>query len=201
MAERRHRPGAAARPAATVSLATTAAGLLLALGATAAELPGAFGAFTLGMSWEDASAVGTHTELTHATSDWERHVHACGYRSARFEIDGTTVVVTTQDFQVTELSQTTAIRPGRSVQQVAQEVINAYGKPTQATLRDDLGAVTVDTARASHALIEYAGSNRVSIAISAEPLWQYRVNLVAGEARRLENRTIRCAREREKEAG
>jgi hypothetical protein len=178
------------------------AGLLLCHPVTAqkAQLPGGFGPLSLGMPWDEARNAGDFTELTRPATAWEQHVFDCGYRSARFEMADASVLVTAQDHVVTALSYATTIERGSNLMKVAGLVIENYGQPRQATLRDELGAVTIERSRANHALLEYLGTVDATCAVSGDPLWEYRITINGRNMRRLENRTIRCARAREKQA-
>lgn len=164
------------------------------------ELPNGFGKLILGMPWSEAQNTGDFTELTRPTSDWEQHVFDCGYRSARFELTDGSLLVTAQNHAVTALSYATPIERGSSVMKVAARVIETYGQPLRATLRDELGAVTIEQGRARHAQLEYRGSVDATFSVSGDPLWEYRITINDRDTRPSENRTVRCARAREKEA-
>ena len=172
---------------------------LAAAGAVrAAELPTGFGAFSLGMPWSEVERVGAYTELTRATSDWERFVYQCGYRSARLALEHGRVQVTAQDATVTGLSYVTSLQADSEVMKVAQLVMDSYGQPQRATLRDALGAITIDQSRVRYVVLEYSGPVQARFTVSGEPLWEYRISIEDASSRRLENRTLRCARELEK---
>lgn len=178
--------------------------LACALAATgalrSAELPTGFGALQLGMPWSEVERAGAHTELTRATSDWERLVYQCGYRSARLALEQGRVLVTAQDATITGLSYVIALQTDSDVMKVAQRVIDSYGQPQRATLRDALGAITIDQSRARYVVLEYSGPVQARFTVSGEPLWEYRISIEDASARRLENRTLRCARELERSA-
>lgn len=167
---------------------------------TAAELPTGFASFSLGMPWSDVERVGGYTELTRPTSDWEKHVYQCGYRSAQLTLEQGRVLITAQDSVLTELSYVTALQADSDVMKVAQLVMDNYGQPQHATLRDALGAITIDQASARYVVLEYAGPVEARFVVSGEPMWEYRISIEDPNARRLENRTLRCARELEKAA-
>ena len=155
---------------------------------------------TLGMPWAEVENAGDFTELTRPATAWEQHIYDCGYRSARFAMKDGSLLVTAQDHVVTALSHTTTIERGSDVMKVAGRVIENYGRPRQATLRDELGAVTIEQTRTHYALLEYRATVDAAFAISGDPLWEYRITVNDRNTRRLENRTIRCARTREKES-
>ena len=169
-----------------------------ALHGAGSELPTGFGPLSLGAPWSDVEAVGGVTELTRPTSDWERLVHACGYRSAMLDVDRGRLLVTAQDSRITKLSYVTSIQEGSNVMDVAKLVMRSYGQPRQATLRDEFGTITLDPTQASYVVLEYDAAVKARFSISAAPLWEYRISVEDGAARRLENLTLRCAREREK---
>jgi len=65
-------------------------------------------------------------------------------------------------------------------------------------MRDTLGAITIDQLAANYISLEFAGASHVQFVVSGNPLWEYRISIEDGNARRAHNRTIRCARAREK---
>lgn len=177
------------------------ASALAAAGALqAAELPTGFGDFRLGMPWSEVERVGGHTELTRATSDWERFVYQCGYRSARLVLEQGRMLVTAQHATVTELSYVTPLTADSEVMAVAQRVMDSYGPPQRATLRDALGAITIDQSTVRYVVLEYSGAVQARFSVSGDPLWEYRISIEDASSRRLENRTLRCARDLEKAA-
>jgi hypothetical protein len=162
-------------------------------------LPEGFGPLSLGAPWSEVERSASYTDLTRAGSDWERHVYECGYRSAVMEADDARVLITAQDSRITALSHVTRIEPGSDVMQVAELVMQTYGQPSRATLRDEMGAITIDRKRATFVVLDYDGAVQARFSVSGEPMWEYRVSIEHDEARRLENRTLRCARERHQE--
>jgi hypothetical protein len=182
------------------SVAVAVAALLPAAAAATTPLPTGFGPVSLGTPWEEVVAAGQVSELTRPASAWEHIVHACGYRSAELRLEDGRLLVTAQDAQVTALSHASPIAPGSDVMQVAQRVVERYGQPHRTTLRDAFGTVIVEEARARFVVLEYDGPVKARFAVSGAPLWEYRVSVEHRDARRLENRTLRCAREREKQA-
>lgn len=177
-----------------------ACALAAAVPGTAAELPTGFAGLSLGMPWSEVERAGGYTELTRPASNWERYVYQCGYRSALLSLEQGRMLMTAQDFVLTELSYVTALQTDSDVMKVAQRVIDSYGQPQRATLRDALGAITLDQARARYAVLEYSGPVEARFVVSGEPMWEYRISIEDGSARRLENRTLRCARELENAA-
>jgi hypothetical protein len=176
-----------------------AAALAAAATAVAAStpLPTGFGPVSLGTPWSEVVATARVSELTRVASTWERLVRACGYHSAELRLEEGRLLVTAQASQVTGLSYATPIAPGSDLAQLAAGVMRRYGPPLQATLRDAFGAVVVDEARARHVVLEYDGAVKARFAVSGAPLWEYRVSVEDHDARRLENRTLRCARRRQ----
>jgi hypothetical protein len=184
------------RPVAAtlVAAATTAV-------AAATPLPTGFGPVSLGTPWNEVVATAGVSELTRATSSWEQLVRACGYHSAELRLEGGRLLITAQASQVTGLSYATPIAPGSDLAQVAAGVMRRYGPPLQTTLRDAFGAIIVDESRARHVVLEYGGQLKARFAVSGAPLWEYRVSVEDHDARRLENRTLRCARRRQDRGG
>jgi len=168
------------------------------LRAAGSALPTGFGPVSLGTPWPEVAALGGVTELTRPTSDWERLVNACGYHSAQVDVERGRLLVTAQNSRVTELSYVTPLQEGSNVMDVAKLVMQSYGQPRQATLRDEFGTITLDPSQATYVVLEYDASVKARFAVSGAPLWEYRISLEDAAARRLENLTLRCAREREK---
>jgi len=183
---------------AVAALGLTCAGLGTVSHAQQSALPTGFGSLTLGMSWDDVQSSGELVELTRFTSEWEHLVYECGYRRAHLTMGKARLLVTAENFTITRLSLVTAIDKGSNLMQVAQLVIDSYGQPRQVTMRDALGAITIDQLAASYITLEFAGESDVEFVVSGNPLWEYRISIEDGNARRAQNRTIRCARTREK---
>ncbi|MFT5173499.1 MAG: hypothetical protein ACI8W7_001676 [Gammaproteobacteria bacterium] len=161
-------------------------------------LPTGFGSFTLGMHWDDVQSSTGLVELTRINSAWERLVYDCGYRHAQITTDKGRLLVTVEDFTVTSLSYVTAIQKDSNLMQVAQLIINNYGQPQQATMRDALGAVTIDQSTANYITLEFGGDKPAMFEVSGAPMWEYRISIQNGDLRGTQNRTIRCARKQEK---
>jgi hypothetical protein len=180
------------------ALGLTCAGLGSVSHAQQSTPPSGFGSLTLGMSWDDVQSSNELVELTRFTSEWERLIYECGYRRAQLAMGEARLLVTAEDFTITRLSFVTAIDKGSNLMQVAQSIIDSYGQPRQATMRDALGAITIDQSAANYVTLEFAGDSHVEFVVSGNPLWEYRISIEDGNARRVQNRTIRCARTREK---
>ena len=161
-------------------------------------LPAGFGSFALGMHWDDVQSNAEFVELTRINSEWERLVYDCGYRHAQISTDKGRLLVTLEDFTVTELSYVTAIQKGSNLMQVAQLIINNYGQPQQATMRDALGAVTIDQSIANYITLEFGGDKQARFEVSGAPMWEYRISIEGSDLRGTQNRTIRCARKQQK---
>jgi len=183
---------------AVAALGLTCAGLGAVSHAQQSTLPSGFSSLTLGMSWDDVQSSNELVELTRFTSEWERLVYECGYRRAQLTIDEGRLLVTAENFTITHLSFVTAIDKGSNLNQVAQLIIDSYGQPRQATMRDRLGAITFDQRAANYVTLKFSGESDVEFVVSGNPLWEYRISIEDGNARRAQNRTIRCARTKEK---
>ena len=162
-------------------------------------LPTGFGAVTLGMSWNDAQSANKFVELTRINSDWERHVYDCGYRHAQLTRDDSRLLVTAEDFMVMQLSYVTSIKKDSNLMQVAKQIIDNYGEPNQATMRDELGAITIEQATANYVTLVFDGATHAKFMVSGTPLWEYRISIEDANLRGAQNRTVRCARAREKQ--
>jgi hypothetical protein len=180
------------------ALAVSMACLVFSMaGLAQTALPTGFGSLALGMPWADVQSDNKVVELTRVTSEWEGLVYECGYRSAQIALGNGRLLVTAEDFVVTQLSYVTAIEKDSNLMQVAQLVIKTYGQPRQVSMRDALGAVTIDQSAANYVKLDFSAANLATFVISGEPLWEYRISIEDPNVRRVQNRTIRCAREKQ----
>ncbi len=167
--------------------------------ATQLPLPRGFGSLNLRMHWDDLQSNRDVIELTRLTSDWERLVYECGYRRAQTSNADARVLITAEDFIVTRLSYVTNIEPGSDLTSVAQTVIDTYGQPQQTSMRDVLGVTTIDSSQATYVTMEFTNEAPTRFVISGDPLWEFRISIDDADMRRAQNRTLRCARAKEKQ--
>lgn len=179
-----------------------AAALLLALAAdaAAAELPRGFGDISVGDPWSGIESRHEFRALSDVSSAWDQYVHDCGYREVVLEAENGRLMVTVNDFVVTELTFVTAIRPGSDLLAAADEVMQTYGQPDSASMRDLVGAVTIDRDRVNYVTLHYSEPREVRVSLSGEDLWQYQVSVRLAQHRWHENKTLQCARARERAA-
>lgn len=165
----------------------------------AQELPIGFADVNVGSAWTEVTGTHEFTDLTTAIQTWDEHVQACGYRLASTSIDDGTLIVTVNDFVVTDVSYTTPIEPGSDLFSVADLVMQTYGQPTAATTADALGRVTIDKDRVHYISLHYTAPRDVTFTISGQPLWEYQIRVQLERYRWHENKTMRCARAKEAE--
>ncbi len=198
-------PGREARaPRRRAGRARAATGLLLAVlagGAAGAELPRGFAGIEVGARWEEVAERFAARELEQPASPWDRKVSECGYRYLEVEAERGRILVTINGEVVTAVSYLTPIEPGSDILAAADLVMRTYGQPERATLRDINGQVTLDRARARFVTVEYRRPRPVEFTVSGAPLWEYRIQVEEPQHRWYENKTLRCARAREREAG
>jgi len=181
-------------------------GLLLSLiwiaapAATHKSLPVGFAGINLRDAWDSVENGRSLTDLNTVSSDWERYVSDCGYRSVLLETPETRVLITGNNFQVTAMSFSARIKAGSNLMAVANQIIKQYGQPKQATLRDVLGTVTIDPSRVQYVQLIYEAAVSAEFSVSGAPLWEYRISIRDKEENRIENKTLRCARKLSKEA-
>jgi len=166
----------------------------------AAELPNGFGGIALGAKWDDLAESYPGRDLERVESPWDRYVRECGYRTLEINADKGRILVTLNDSIVTELIYITSIKQGSDVSAVADLVMRNYGQPESAAMRDLFGQVTIDRKRVNFVALEYRRSRMAEFTISAAPLWEYRIRLRHRQFRWHENKTLRCARAKEKAA-
>ena len=127
-----------------------------------------------------------------------------GRKSSRrqqiLETEAGTLLVTVNGSVITALSRLTPLEPGSDLLEAAERVIDTYGQPEQATLRDASGRITLDRNRARFVTLEYRQPRPVEFSLSGAPLWEYRIAIQDPRQRWHENKTLRCARAREQAA-
>ncbi len=167
--------------------------------ATEKSLPAGFNGINLLDPWESVENGRSLEDLNTISSDWERYVSDCGYRTALLSTDKYRLLITANNFLVTALSFSAEIKPGSNLLTVANQIIKQYGQPKQATMRDALGIVTIDPGQTQHVLLSYKSTVHAEFSVSGAPLWEYRINIRDRSEQRIENKTLRCARELSKE--
>ena len=167
--------------------------------ADAAELPAGFGGINVGDSWLDVQGRRDYESLADLSSPWGRHVQECGYYSVRLPADKGQLLITVHDFVVTDLSYVTPINEGSDLLAVADLVMNTYGQPDSAAMRNAVGTVSIDKDDVNYITLDYSkGARPVQFNISGRALWRYQIKVRYEHYRWHENRTYRCAREKEK---
>jgi len=178
------------------------AGALLALpgAGAAAELPTGFGGIEIGDAWTSAESLHPFREVADASSRWDRYIRECGYRAVVVDAGDGRLLVTVNDFVVTGLSYATPLEPGTDVMEVAQTVLDAYGQPDVAVMRDVYGSVTIDPGQVNYVTLEYEAPDAVRFSVSGRSLWSYQIQVEHEHRRWHENRTAQCARELDRAA-
>lgn len=182
---------------------TAAAVLLLChAGASAqlTELPAGFAGIKVGDPFDEVAAQYKLKNLNGLATPWDTYVHECGFRTASLTAENGELLVTFNDFVVTELSYITPIKPNTDLLAVADLVMQNYGQPDRASMRSIFGKVTIDKDEVNFITLSYRSPRRVDFTVSGRALWQYRITVKFEQDRWHENNTMRCAREKEKAA-
>jgi hypothetical protein len=164
------------------------------------ELPSGFGGVTVGDTFEQVSARFNLENLDGLATPWDAYLRECGYRTTRVDAEKGELLVTFNDFVVTRLSYITPIKPGTDLLAVADLVMQTYGQPDRASMRSIFGKVTIDKDEVNFITLSYRSPRNVDFTISGRELWEYRITVNFERERWHENNTMRCAREKEKEA-
>ena len=164
------------------------------------ELPAGFGGINIGDNWNDVQDLHNYRVLDEVTNSWDEHILACGYQTLLIEADKGDLLITVQNSVITSLSYTTPIKPDSNLLQVADLVMQTYGQPDRASMRNLFGRVTISKEDVNFVLLEYVRPQRVEFTISGRGLWQYRTKIRHKQFRWHENQSRSCARERQKEA-
>ena len=97
------------------------------------------------------------------------------------------------------MSYAARISRGSDLREIADRVIATYGRPSRAEMRDAFGQPSLG-AGVNVVVLEYASEHQVRFTISGTAVWGYVITIRHAERRWFENRTLRCARERENAA-
>lgn len=164
------------------------------------ELPAGFAGIKVGDPLDDVAAQYELKNLDGLATPWDTYVHECGFRNASLAAENGELLITFNDFVVTELSYITPIKPDTDLLAVADLVMQNYGQPDRASMRSIFGKVTIDKDEVNFITLSYRSPRRVEFTISGRKLWQYRITVRFEQDRWHENNTLRCAREKEKAA-
>ena len=166
----------------------------------ATPLPKGFAGVDVGRSWLEVETLYVFQDLSTPTSEWGKFAAQCGYRSVLANVENGQLMVTVNDFVITDVSYTTAIDSGSDLFVVADLVIQSYGQPSAAVMRDLFGQVTIDKDRVNFITLEYGRQDQIVFYISGRELWQYQIRVQLERYRWHENKTLRCAREKDADA-
>ena len=175
--------------------------LMVAIGSIAnAQLPTGFGPIAVGQAWIEIEGKFQYRDMSDASTLPERFSQECGYKQVSVTTDKGYLLVTINDFVVTELSLITSINPGSDLMAVADLVMQTYGQPKSAAMRTALGQATIDRQRVNYIVLEYDSEHPVTFYVSGANLWEYQTKVSFARGRWHQNKTYRCARALEKNA-
>lgn len=192
----RRRIGNCARAAVTAT-ALCVAPLMIA---QEKDLPTGFGDIDIGDSWQEVSSDLSYEIIDSLATPWDVYLNQCGYLSLRASADTAELLVTVNDFVVTEVSFATSIRPGSNLMEVARLVEKNYGPAERREMRTLFGAETENAAEANFITLFYRVPHAVDISISGRALWKYQITARSPKADWYANKSLLCAREKEKQA-
>jgi hypothetical protein len=119
---------------------------LLARGAS--SLPTGFGAINVGTPWVEIESRNDFEDLSDTSTVMARLSQQCGYKNVLVTTGTGELLVTVNDFIVTELSYATPLGRDSDLMAVADLAMQTYGQPKAATMRDAVGKATLDRNRA-----------------------------------------------------
>ena len=164
------------------------------------ELPSGFGGISVGADWGDIESDFEFRRLDSSSTPLDRFAAQCGFRSLALDAQKGELLVTVNDFVVTDVAYITPIQPESDLVAVADLVMKNYGQPDRASMRNLLGQVTIDRDEVNFVTLEYRAKKAVEFTLTGREQWEYRIRVRYEHHRWHENRTMRCARELEKEA-
>ncbi|NKC14764.1 MAG: hypothetical protein GKR94_22030 [Gammaproteobacteria bacterium] len=162
-------------------------------------LPLGFGAVKIGQPWAQIENQLTYKDLTDESTLVGQLAQECGYRAVAVGTGEDELLITTNDHIVTELAYVAKLQQGANVSAVAELVMQTYGAPRSAAMRDALGQATINRSSVAHIELGYESEHPVAFYISGPSLWQYQVTIRFNRARWHENRNNRCVRQKESE--
>ena len=160
-------------------------------------LPKGFAGIEIGALWDQVADLHDFQNLATTTTEWGAYVAECGYRSVLTSFDQGQLMITVNDSIVTDVSYITSVEPASDLFALADLVIQSYGQPDSAIMRDLFGQVTIDEDRVNFITLQYRRRNDVTFYISGRELWQYQIRVQLERYRWHENKTLRCAREKD----
>ena len=183
------------------NLSLTVLSLLLAFPVFGqSALPTGFGGINLGDNWTEIQSQHNYQTLDEMTDSWDDHIRACGYETVLIETEKGELLVTVQNFVVISLSFSTAIQPGSDLLQVADLVMQTYGQPDRAAMRNLFGRIKIGKEDVNFVLLEYHQPQRVEFTISGRGLWRYQIQLRHQQFRWHQSESRNCARALDKKA-
>ena len=162
-------------------------------------LPSGFGGVSVGMKWDEVASQFELQSLDGAGSSLDEFAAQCGYRTALLPVDQGKLLLTANDHIVTEVAYITTIKAGSDLVAAADLVMQSYGQPAQASMRDLSGQVTIDPGKVNFVNLSYGSKRKVEFSLSGRDLWQYQVSVTYEHYRWHQNKTLRCARDLERE--
>jgi len=162
-------------------------------------LPTGFGLVNIGAQWQEVEGQTQYDDLSDASTLLERLSQECGYKSARLNTDDGELLVTVNDFIVTNLNFATPLEPNSDLMAVADLVMQTYGQPKAAVMRDAFGKAVLDRSRVSHIELRYDAKNPVTFYVSGAAVWQYHISIQFSQRRWHQNKNSRCARTKAKQ--
>lgn len=164
------------------------------------ELPTGFVGIEIGDRWEELSGKLSYEIIDSLATPWEVYLNECGYSTLQVSAENAEVLVTVNDFVVTEVTYATTIRPGSDLMEVARLVEKNYGPPERRKMRTLFGQETENGVEANFITLAYRTPHPVDISISGRALWKYQITARSPKADWYANKSLLCAREKEKDA-
>ncbi len=162
--------------------------------------PTGFAGIDIGDRWQEVSAGLSYELIDSLATPWDVYLNECGYQSVRVSADNADLLVTVNHFVVTEVIFATPIRPGSNLLEVARLVEENYGPPDRRRMRTLFGKETENGSEANFITLAYSTPHPVIFSISGRALWKYQITARSPKADWYANKSLLCAREKEKEA-
>ena len=164
------------------------------------RLPSGFGGVTVGMPWEQIAHQHPLHTLNTSGAAFDQYALACGYRTAVIKLAQAKLLLTANDNVVTEVTYITEIEAGTDLVAAADQIIGDYGQPSRVSMRDLSGRATLDRRDVNYVNLVYGGKRQVEFNLTGRELWKYQVGVRSEHYHWHQNKTLRCAREKEKRA-
>ena len=141
------------------------------------EFPNGFGGINVGTKWEEIRGQFEFQRLDTESTTWDQYASQCGFQVLLLEAENGRILATLNDFVVTDVTYATPIEPNSDLLAIADLVMQNYGQPERASMRNVVGQVTIDRSDVNFITLEYRKPKLIRFTVSGREQWEYRINI------------------------